>query len=170
VTVARPLATAADIRRHVGVKLAGYELRPEVAARMLAALDAGAPPDWPALEYAATWPPPPPVVYHTAPATARAAIGRRGLAPCQPGQGGNWAPRPGTLCVALQAGQPPGVYVCPEPDTRGVWAHWPAWDVWAVARGGLPWRPDRLNLGCWSLAVAVPPALVRWHGTYGART
>jgi hypothetical protein len=167
VSLAPPLATAADIRRHVAIKLAMYELDGEVAARMLAALDAGARPDYPALLFAATWPDPPPVVYHTAPVTRRDVISGGGLAVCQPGQGGNWAPRPGTPCVALQAGQPPGVYVTRDPDERGIWAHWPRWDVWEVRRRALPWRPDRLNPGCWSLAAHVPAGHVALHGTFG---
>lgn len=163
---ARPLATAADIRRHVGLKLAMYELAPEVAGRMLAALDAGAAPDYAALWQAALFPDPPPVVYHTAPPFRRAVIAAGGLTVCRPGQGGAWAARK-DLCRVLQAAQPPGVYVTRDPDARGIFAHWPAWDVWEVCRGDLPWRPDRLNPGCWSLAADVPAAQARLYGTFG---
>lgn len=165
---ADPLATIADMRRHVTIKRAMYELTGEVADRMLALLDTfGAVTDYPSLLEAAMFPDPPAVLYHTAPVPGRGGITAGGLAVCQPGRGGSWAPRPGTLCVALQAGQPPGVYVTAGPDERGVWAHWPAWDVWEVRRCGLPWRHDRLNPGCWSLAAGVPAGQVRLYGTFG---
>jgi hypothetical protein len=161
-----PLATAADIRRHIGFKLGAHELPEPVAQRMLAALDAGAGADYAALLHAATFTEPPAVVYHTAPVARRAIIRTGGLAVCQPGQGGSWAPNK-EICVMLQASQPPGVYLTREPDRRGIFAHWPAWDVWEVRRLGLPWRHDCLNPGCWSLKEDVPACQVRVYGTYG---
>lgn len=161
-----PLDTVEDIRRHVMLKRDLWELRPEVAARMLAALDAGAPPDYQALLHAAMFPDPPAVVYHTAPASRRDQIAATGLRVSQPGQGGSWAPTK-AVCVMLQAAQPPGVYVGAAPDLRGVWSHWPAWDVWAVRRGPLPWAHDKLNPGCWSLRADVSPDAIRLHARCG---
>ena len=154
------LDTADEIRRHVGVKLAAYEIRPEVAERMLAALDSGADPDYAALFHAATHPEPPARVYHTAPRSARESILRRGLEASQPGRGGSWAPYR-EVCVRLQAAQPPGVYVAAQPDRRGVWAHWPEWDVWEVDLAGLLWAHDALNPGCWSVPASIPPDCIR---------
>jgi hypothetical protein len=73
----------------------------------------------------------------------------------QPGDGGSWAPNK-AICRMLQAEQPPGVYVCAEPDRRGMWAHWPSWDVWRIDRGALPWAHDELNPECWRLCAPVP--------------
>jgi hypothetical protein len=161
-----PLTTAADIRRHVTLKRDLGELREGVAARMLAALDAGDAPDYQLLLRAAMFPDPPATVFHTAPASWRGEIATTGLRVSQPGQGGSWAPNK-AICVMLQAAQPPGVYVCAAPDLRGVWSHWPAWDVWAVQRRSLPWAHDKLNPGCWSLRADVPPDAIRLHARCG---
>src|SRR4051794_15348453 len=124
-----PLQSAADVRRHIQFKASSFELKADVAERMLAALDVGAEPDYGRLLRAAMFPDPPAVVYHTAPRTARESIRAQGLRASQPGDGGSWAPSK-AICEMLQASQPPGVYVGAEPDVRGAWAHWAAWDVW----------------------------------------
>jgi len=160
------LLTSDDVRRHIGLKLAAHELPAPVAHRMLAALDGGAVPDYVALRESATFIDPPALVYHTAPTSDRRKIRGHGLIVCQPGKGGAWAPDR-EICKMLQAAQPPGVYVTAEPDSRGVFAHWPAWDVWEVRRLDLPWRHDRLNPGCWSLSQDVPEQQVRLSGTFG---
>jgi hypothetical protein len=154
------LDTAEDIRRHVTMKLALHELREPVAQRMLALLDAGAEPRYAQLLEQASFPDPPGTVYHTAPVHKRDAILREGLRAADPTAGPHWEPH--HLCLPQ-----PGVYVGAEPDIQGIWAHWPAWDVWAVARGSLPWRHDRVNPGCWSFTEDVPPGAVVLHGTFG---
>jgi hypothetical protein len=150
------LETAADIRRHIEFKsgesmtFAGY------AERIRAALDAGAEPDYPMLLRAAMFPEPPTVVFHTAAPAARDSILREGLRTSDPGQSEHWkvtAPD----CIAIQARQPHGIYVAAEPDELGVWAHWPAWDVWRIELGALPWQHDELNPGCWVITAPVPP-------------
>lgn len=57
------------------------------------------------------------------------------------------------------------LYAQAAPDTRGVWAHWPTWDVWEVATSGR-WSHDPLNPECWVLPT-VPAAEVRLYGTFG---
>jgi hypothetical protein len=166
--LADPLATEEDKRRHIGLKLACNEMRPEVAARMLAALDAGSLLSYAALLHDATFIDPPRVLYHTAPPFRTGIIAAGGLKMCQPGQGGAWAPYR-ELCKMLRASQPPGVYVAAEPDVRGIYAHWQTWDVWQVTRGNWPWEHDHVSLGCWSLSVDVPACSVRLYGTYGGR-
>lgn len=152
------LATDIDVRRHIEWKRDTRELRDEWAERMLAAIDAGAEPDYLALLRDAQWPEPPAVVFHTAPCFVRDDVRREGLRVSQPGTG-NWIPRPG--CIAIQADQPVGVYAAPEPDLRGVWAHWSEWDVWAIDLAGLPWEPDPINPGYYVVPQAVPAARLR---------
>jgi hypothetical protein len=158
------MMTAEEVRHHIEYKRGNRELKPEIAERMLAALDAGADPDYMTLWTAASFQDPPPVVYHTAPATLRAEITAHGLQARQPGRGGNWAREP---YAGIEKTQPPGVYVAAGPDTRGLWAHWQDWDVWEIRRSDLPWCHDTMNPGCWSLAADVPPGQLRLHGTYG---
>jgi hypothetical protein len=161
------LDTPEEVRRHIGFKLSSHELRAPVAEHMLAALDAGAAPDYQALLRAAMFPDPPTIIYHTAPVAQREAILIHGLKVSQPGAGGSWAPNK-ELCRMLQGAQPPGIYACAEPDAIGVWAHWAAWDVWEVRRGDITWAHDDLNPGCWSLRADVPPEALSLQGTYGA--
>lgn len=160
-----PLSTAGDIRRHVELKLALGELREPVVQRLLEALDRGDDPVYTALLEAATFPPPPPVVYHTASTGIREQVLRAGLEARQPGPAGNWP----QAIHWLEEKQPPGVYVAAEPDRIGVFAHWESWDVWEVRLGDLPWQHDRVNPGCWSLDKNVPAGQVRLAGTYTNR-
>lgn len=160
------LLTEADVRRHILYKRDVRELDEEIAALMLAGLDADPGADYAALHRAAVFRDPPPVLYHTAPAFRRDVIAAEGLRACQPGQGGAWAPYK-EICKMLRASQRPGVYVDKKPDVIGLHAHWPAWDVWEVERLGLPWRHDMVSVGCWSIDVDVPPAQARWHGVFG---
>lgn len=159
------LSTVDDVRHHVEFKREARELREDVAIRMLDALTTGAPADYPALLRAATFITPPAIVYHTAPCPARSSILTAGLAVSQPGEDGSWASLEEAACEMLAA-QPPGVYVCGEPDARGVWAHWLNWDVWKIVRGEMSWCHDELNPGCWSLQEPVPAFAVRLYGTY----
>jgi len=161
------LDTAEEIRRHINFKLSSYELKAPLAEHMLAALDAGAVPDYQALLRAAMFPDPPDILYHTAPTEQRDFILLHGLRVSQPGEGGSWAPNK-ELCKMLQSAQPPGIYACAEPDTIGVWAHWRAWDVWEIRREDVPWAHDELNPGCWSLRADIPPEATVLQGTYGA--
>lgn len=149
--------TADSVLAHIEHKARSRELAPEVAQRMRDALDAGAAPDYAQLLEAATFLPPPAVVFHTAPSEARTAIETGGLLP---GDERNW-----TRAQRL-ASQPVGVYVGPEPDVRGIWSHWDSWDVWAIQVTGLPWVHDRLNPGCWSIPITVPPRALTLHGTF----
>lgn len=144
-----PQLTAEEVRRHIAYKRDGERtLAPEVAERMLAALDAGAATDYQALWRAAAWPTPPPIVYHTAPASARASIMAEGLRVGVPAEG-NWSR------LACEVGQPAGVYVEAKPDRAGKWSHWPEHDVWAIDREGLAMEPDELNPGCWVILEPV---------------
>lgn len=150
------LRTAEDVRHHVLYKRDSEHLDPEIAERMLAALDAGAAPNYARLLHEATFIPPPPIVFHTGPPAGRDSILREGLRVSDPGQSEHWkvtAPD----CIAIQAGQPAGIYVARDPDELGVWSHWPAWDVWAVVVRDLPWKHDELNPGCWVITAPVPP-------------
>lgn len=156
--------TDTNVRRHILYKRdTERSVAAVVADRMLAELDAGADPDYMALWRAATWPPPPPIVFHTAPVSARSAIRTTGLRPSQPGTA-NWRPTKPD-CIAAQSDQPIGVYVGARPDTRGKWTHWPIWDIWEVATAGLEWRADELNPGYWSTGAHVRPTRVRLWGT-----
>ena len=159
-------ADSGNVRRHIQFKLAAGELAEPVGQRMLAALDTGAAADYAALYRAAVFRDPPAVVYHVAPVAARARIQETGLEARQPGHGGNWE----DVCLDLEVTQPPGVYVTGEPDTRGVFAHWAAWDIWEITRGEIPWRHDNINPGCWSLDENVPPGRIRLHGTFRCGT
>jgi hypothetical protein len=162
--VSDPLGTTEAIRRHVTFKHAAGEMTDAVAQRMLEALDRGDNPRYAALLEQASFPPPPPVVFHTAPAAERAAIQRGGLEAQVPGKA--WVHDLDAASLAFEATQPKGVYVGAEPDTRGLWSHWAAWDVWEIRLGDLPWRHDRMNPGCWSIDVDVPAALLRLVGTF----
>lgn len=151
----------ATVRAHVEYKTSVRELREPVAARMLAALDAGAAPDYAALFEAATFLPLPSRCFHTAPASARSSIERDGLRPAAPGDGENW----GSKAV----GQTNGIYVGAGPDDRGVWAHDDEWDVWEIdttAMAEALWDHDRFNPGSWVLLSAVPAAMVRLHASH----
>lgn len=127
---------------------------------MLAALDAGADPDYQALLTAAQWPDPPARVFHTAPRTARERIAAGGLLVSQPGAPGT-DPMPDPYGV--YASQRPGVYVGEHPDTAGMWSRWATWDVWAVDVTGLPWVPDPMNPRCWVLTADVPADRLTLH-------
>lgn len=140
---APPLATAEDIRRHVGVKV---ELRHDVAQRILDALDQGAVPHYPALLDAALYPNPPAITFHTTATALRDRIEVEGLTPHTPQN---------------VPGQPAGVYVTATPDRRGIWAHEEPWDVWEVDMLCLAWEPDRLNPGHWCLPTGVPTDALR---------
>lgn len=149
---------ADDALAHLRRKLDAGEISVSVGERMLAEFR-GAPHN-PPLSYDEAWwramhPQPPEVAHHTAPPAARESIRAEGLRASQPGEGGSWAPNK-EICRMLQASQPPGVYVCREPDWRGAWAHWPVWDVWAVRLGDLPWEHDQLNPECWRICAPVP--------------
>lgn len=159
------LLTGADARRHICYKRDVRELDEEIAALMLAGLDADPEADYASLHRAAVFREPPPVVYHLAPAFRRDVIAEQGLKACQPGQGGAWAPYK-EICKMLRASQAPGVYVSRHPDTRGLHAHWRSWDIWAVERRVIPWRHDLVSIGCWSLDEDVPPGQIRWHGEF----
>lgn len=149
-----------DVRRHVLHKRdRERSLRPEFADHMLAALDAGATPDYQALLVAAQWPDLPARVFHTAPRTAREAITAHGLRVSQPGTGTDAMPDP----YGVYAGQTPGVYVGEHPDTRGMWSRWAEWDVWAVDATGLSWAPDPMNPRCWVIACDVPADRLTLH-------
>lgn len=151
------LDTPIDIRRHVQLKLGAHDMRPEVGARILSALETGAAPNYSALLRAATFPDPPPIVFHTAPCAAHADIRREGLKLGLPGQSEHWKPLAGTPCATgFLDDQPLGVYVGPEPDLAGLWSHWSTWDVWAITLGELPWCHDEINPGCWAITCAVP--------------
>lgn len=130
------LDDAAAVRRHIEHKSAMRELHPDVAARMLSALDEGAAPDYAALLEAATFLPPPTRVYHSTSVDKREQILSAGL---RPGTGENWGDK--------AVGQPEGVYVAPNPDERGIWSHWEEWDIWAIDMTDLSWTHDRLNPG-----------------------
>lgn len=149
--------TADEVLAHIEHKARSRELTTEVAQRMRDALAEGAPPDYARLLRAATFLPPPAVVFHTAPTEARTVIEASGLLP---GDERNWT------AAQRVASQPVGVYVGPEADERGMWSHWGSWDVWAIRMAGLPWVHDRLNPGCWSIPVTVPPSALRLHGTF----
>jgi hypothetical protein len=157
-----PLATSPDIRRHVGLKRGAHEMRDEVADRLLSLLDdAGPAPDYAALLRAATFPDPPPIVWHTAPTFARQEIERSGLRTSAPGTSDHWQPRAGTPCAnGFLDDQPRAVYVAATPDIHGLWSHWPAWDVWQVTLGNLPWTHDEVNPGCWAITKHVPASRV----------
>jgi hypothetical protein len=161
VTIERRIAPGVlygdDALAHLRRKLDAGEIALPFAERMLAALRAA--PHNPPMSYdEARWhaahPPLPTVVYHTAPRSARESIQREGLRVSQPGEGGSWAPNK-AICRMLQSEQPPGVYVCREPDYLGVWAHWPRWDVWQISVVGLSYEHDALNPECWRLTTAV---------------
>ncbi len=160
------LLTGDAARHHILYKRDVRELDEEIAALMLAGLDADPGADYAALHRAAVFRDPPPVLYHTAPSFRRDVIAAGGLKACQPGQGGAWAPH-AEICKMLRACQRPGVYVARKPDVIGLHAHWPAWDVWEVERLDLPWRHDLVSIGCWSLDEDVPAAQVRWLGEFG---
>ena len=156
----------ADLRRHILYKRDGERaLRPSIADHMLAALDAGAAPDYQVLLRAAQWPDPPDVTFHTAPPQVRADIAAHGLRACQPGDPRTvapWADHDG-----IRASQPAGVYLGEDPDTAGRWARQATWDVWAVRSAGFPWQPDTLNVRCWVVTVDIPAENLILHGTYG---
>jgi hypothetical protein len=137
--------TREDVTRHIEFKTMMRELDAAVAERMLAALAAGAEPDYAKLQHAATFIDPPRYCFHTADRAMRDAIATEGL---RPGNGTqNWGDK--------AAGQPTGVYVAPQPDTHGMWSHAPEFDVWQVDVEGLNFQHDRLNPGCFILP-AVP--------------
>lgn len=153
-----PLATTGAIRRHVALKRSAHELRDEVADRLLTLLgDAGPNPDYASLLRRATFPDPPPIVWHTAPVSARHSIECDGLHPSSPGTSAHWQPRAGTPCAnGFLNDQPTAVYVSAAPDLHGLWSHWASWDVWEVTLGDLPWRHDEVNPGCWAITESVP--------------
>lgn len=153
-----PLATADEIRRHVALKRGAYEMRDEVAERLLTLLGtAGHEPDYASLLRGATFPDPPPIVWHTASTTARRSIKRNGLHPSSPGTSPHWQPRAGTPCAnGFLDDQPTAVYASAAPDLYGVWSHWPRWDVWEITLGDLPWCHDEINPGCWAITEPVP--------------
>lgn len=144
---------AEHFRHHVRHKVAMRELDPEIAERMLAyPLNPAADIDYQRVLRAATFIPPPLTCYHTAPMSARAAIWLDGLTI---GLGQNWGEK--------MAGQPPGVYLTPTPDVRGMWAHSSDWDVWAVTMLDRVWEHDTLNPGCYRVGP-VPPEHLSLYG------
>lgn len=147
------------LRGHIRHKVAVRELDPDVARRMVRHLDAGDPPDYPALFEKATFLPLPQVVHHTAPVAARASIQAVGLRAAAPSEGARWG--------VLASGQPRGVYVAEGPDERGMWSEEETWDVWVVVTEGLSWTHDRLNPGCWILTCDVPADAVTLRRTCG---
>lgn len=149
----------AEVRRHIQFKASVGEVKPEIAERMLAALDDGADPDYQALLEAATFLPPPSTCFHTAALQYRDSILKDGLRARLPEAGDNWG--------SLALGQPQGVYVAAVPDEIGMWSSDPRWDVWEVDVSTLAWHHDRLNPGCWVLDDDVPAARVRLWGTRG---
>lgn len=149
-----------DVRRHIVYKRDGERaLRPEIAGHMLAALDAGAAPDYAALLRDASWPTPPVPVFHTAPRTARDMIAATGLRTSQPGSAESGDPWPDPY--GTYAAQPAGVYVGQGADLTGRWSRWAEWDVWEVDVTGLPWAPDELNVRCWVIPADIPADRVR---------
>lgn len=150
---------AAAVRRHITFKTSIGELKPHLAEHMLTALDHGAAPDYATLFDAATFQPPPPTCFHTAPVTARDTITRHGL---QPANGTNWADK--------ATGQPTGVYLTTTPDTTGIWSHWDTWDIWAVDITDLDWDHDRLNPGCYRTGPIPPDRLTLYTDPTTGRT
>jgi hypothetical protein len=143
------MSEADDVRHHIEFKMSVRELKSDVGQRMLAALEGGAKPDYRTLHEAALFFDPPAVCFHTASADDRESILANGLLP---GDERNWNE------YQRVASQPKGVYLAAEPDLRGLWSHWPKWDVWAVDMSGLDWQHDRLNPGCWVVLGPVPVA------------
>jgi hypothetical protein len=138
-----------DVRQHILYKRdTERTLKPEIADHMLAALDAGATPDYQALFKEATWPPLPAVTYHTAPLLARDAILAEGLKQSLPLEG-NWG--------GIDEGQIRGVYLGSMPDEFGIWSHWQEWDIWEVDSTDLPSQPDLMNGKCWVVTADIPP-------------
>ncbi|HEV7805489.1 MAG TPA: hypothetical protein VGO80_06710 [Solirubrobacteraceae bacterium] len=155
-----PLARA---RQHAEHKVRSGQTKPPIAGRLLALLDREPGPivDYYALLLAATFPDPPPVVFHTAAPAGRESIREEGLRTSDPGQSEHWAvPIGREMCVIMQGWQPHGVYVGAQPDIRGVWSHWPTWDIWRIERRDLPWQHDELNPGCWVLTAHVPTSSI----------
>lgn len=140
-------------QRHISYKRQSEGLDPEVAERMLAALNEGAAPDYQALLRAAQWPPPPALMYHTADRSDRASIKAHGLRVSLPSEG-NWTHLKGL-------GQRAGIYVTPAPDLIGKWSHWPEHDVWAVDHTYLPMERDELNPGSWVILEDANPSTVQ---------
>ncbi len=96
---------------------------------------------------------------HTASRSARQSIEAGGLRVSHPGKSEHWMATQ-LLCISLQSMQGPGVYVGRDPDWRGIWSHWPKWDVWSISLGELPWEHDKLNPGCWRVTESVPSQLI----------
>lgn len=141
--------TAEGLIAHIEYKARAYELPRETADAMLAALAAGAEPDYQALYREVTQRPLPSKAYHTAPTEFRYLIGNLGLRRARP-EDGYWN--------INAAGQPEGVYVAAEPDIRGRWAATDEWDIWEVHTEGLTWAHDLLNPGCWAILENIRPA------------
>lgn len=154
------LTGADDVRRHIHFKRLSRELADDVADRMVAALDAGAHPDYAALLEAATFLDPPAVVFHTAPVHLRETLVQVGLVPQRARDSPHWRPE-------QVVGQPDATFVGAEPDLTGRWAHWSRWDIWQVHLEGLRWEHDRLNPGCWAVLQPVCPQRLTLLGTYG---
>lgn len=150
--------TESEVRRHIEYKVGAHELARDVADRMLAILDIDTTLDYSRLWERAMFVPLPEVVYHTAPTGARDSILRTGLQPMDPAAG---------KYAKLDMGQPTGVYVSAEPDTRGVWCiDGDEWDVWEIRTEGLAWAHDQMNPGSWAFTEPVPLEAMRLHGTF----
>lgn len=155
-----------DLRRHIEIKVATRSITPQLGAEMQRLADDGYSLDYEVLKRRALYGAEAPrVAYHTAPATAREAIRREGLLARRPAQH-NWAEALEEEYVMV-CDQPAGVYITRTPDRRGVWSHWPAWDVWAFATEGLTVVHDVLNPGCWMVTEDVHPGRLRLVASKG---
>lgn len=150
---------ADEVRAHIIYKrdVDSPRLWEEWADRMLAALDAGAEPDYQALLKAAKWPGLPNPGFHTTQRSLRSTVFLNGLRQWMP-QEGNWGH------LICEVDQPTGVYIGSEPDRFGIWSHWTEFDIWQVDTTDLPHQPDLLNPGCYVLLGDVPETrLTLWE-------
>lgn len=159
----KPLSTVAEALFHVEMKRATGDMTQSVAERMLAAIAvADAPIDYARILDRATWPDPPPIVYHGASASNREAILCDGLEPRLPCEH-NWRN------MASVHDQPRAVYVTADARMASGWAQahgctdgldpdvWSFPLAWGFPPEQLAWQHDRLNPGCWAVTEHVPP-------------
>lgn len=146
-----------QVVHHIGYKVQTRELKPEVAEKMLRAVEAGEEPDYRKLYLAAVRVAPGKVAYHSAPSLLRAQIVAEGLRAALPSDS-HWN--------INAAGQPKAVYLAPEPDEIGKWATTKQWDVWEVETNGLTWQHDQMNEGCWAVLGDIPADKIHLFATY----
>lgn len=142
--------------RHIQHKVNLGELKPEIAEKMVYALQHGAEPNYRSLLIDALRSPLAPVAYHTAPSELRALIQAQGLRMALPADG-HWNINAG--------GQPRAVYLAPEPDVFGKFALTQEWDIWEVTTDRLRWSYDQINWGCWAVTQDISPDRLRLHST-----